>query len=309
MATIEMPLEPPEPERAQDVFASASASEPSPPPPLPASGPDYGAADYIRLPEFGIRHYSLPDAALLAALDMWASDEVEGVPADGWYDEDDEHHGDQDDVLIRKALEPKRAQLFGALVRAAEVGQLPVEVRGREFANSRLIPERTFVLLDDLKDWLEVHGHNEGSIVEDIEESLMDDPWRIAAKVAEDRARLRLAVPTGARPGRTARTAPEVERMERELEANRLHLAHLEQQLHEARSGTGGEKRAMTTRQKRTLLTIIASVCHKARIDLKSRGAAVAIASATADIGAPVGEDSIRALLAEIPDAIDSRSR
>lgn len=65
----------------------------------------------------------------------------------------------------------------------------------------------------------------------------------------------------------------------------------------------------VATRHRRTLLTIIAALCKKAGIDHAGRGAAAAISSATAEIGAPVGDDSIRDLLKEIPDAIESRSR
>ena len=65
----------------------------------------------------------------------------------------------------------------------------------------------------------------------------------------------------------------------------------------------------LATRQRRTLLTIIAALCRKASIDPGSRGASTAIESATAEIGAPVGDDAIRTMLREIPDAIESRSR
>lgn len=91
-------------------------------------------------------------------------------------------------------------------------------------------------------------------------------------------------------------------------EGQQLHIVHLEQQLHAARGAGGGDKR-VTTRQRRTLLTIIAALCQKAGIDPRSRGAAVSIASATAELGVPVSDDSIRPVLREIPDAIESRSR
>jgi hypothetical protein len=268
--------------------------------------PDYGAADYLRLPDFGLFHYSLTDAALLAALDMWASGRAPGVPSDGW-------EVDQDAPELRKALEPLRLQLLTALVRSTEVGQLPVEVRARNFADSRALPERTFVRLEDLVEWLEVHGHERGDIIADIEESLGDDPWLIASEVAEDRARLRLGhlkeeSTRNSADSVEALQGVELEGLRRELQAKRLHIVHLEQQLHAARGGSGGEKR-LNTRQRRTLLTIIAAVCKKAGIDTTSRGAAAVIAGATEELGVPVSDDSIRAVLREIPDAIESRSR
>ena len=62
------------------------------------------------------------------------------------------------------------------------------------------------------------------------------------------------------------------------------------------------------TRQRRTLLVVIAALCRKAGIDPNSRGASTQIASATEELGVPVGEDSIRTMVRDIPDAIESRS-
>ena len=271
--------------------------------------PNYGAADYIRLPGFGVGYYSLTDAALLAALDMWASGQAPGVPPEGlpMADDDDEAHDHQDDPLIRAALDPLRAQLLAALVRSAEAGQLEVEVKGRELADSRLIPERTFVSLQDLTEWLEIHGHERGDIIADAEESEADDPWLTASAVAEDRARFRLAQPAGMHPHSSQ--SPELDGMRRDAAAKRLHIAHLEQQLDAARRGAGAADKRVSTRERRTLLTIIAALCKRAGIDPTTRGAAMAIASATQELGVPVGDDSIRALLKAIPDAIESRTR
>jgi hypothetical protein len=110
-----------------------------------------GAADYVWLPAYGVEHYSLTDAALVSALDMWSMGRVEGVPCESWLDE-------QGELEIRNALEPLRGQLLAALIRSVESNQLAAAVRGRELATSRLIPERTYISLSDLVDWLEVHA-------------------------------------------------------------------------------------------------------------------------------------------------------
>jgi len=265
--------------------------------------PDYGAADYMRLPESGIRHYHLTDAGLLAALDIWASGNAPGVPCEDWRE--------RDDPKIRAALDPLREQLVAALVRSVEGGQLAAEIRGRNLTDSRLIPERTFVELRDLGEWMELHGHEPGDVISGVELSLGEHPWHVASEVAENRARFRLAhldpEDTSALWNWPDR-ALDLEGMKEELRAKRLHIVHLEQQLHVARGGSGGEKH-LSTRHRRTLLIIIAALCSKAGIDRAGRGAAMAIASATEDLGVPVGDDSIRVMLREIPDAIESRSR
>lgn len=297
-----------------DAFAGVDdAGQAAPERRLHVPEPDYGAADYIRLPDFGQQYYSLTDAALLSALDMWASGEAPGVPPEGlpMAEDDEEAHDHQDDPLIRAALDPLRVQLAAALVRSAEAGQLKVEVKGRNLADSRLIPERTFVHLQDLTEWLEVHGHDRGDIIADVEESEADNPWLIASAVAEDRAGFRLAHlqrESGTTVEGSRTVYKDSDGLKRELRAKSLHIAHLEQQLNAARGGSGGEVRP-GTRQKRTLLTIIAALCKRAGIDPKARGAAMAIASATQELGVPVGDDSIRELLKAIPDAIESRTR
>jgi hypothetical protein len=64
---------------------------------------------------------------------------------------------------------------------------------------------------------------------------------------------------------------------------------------------------AADTRKRRTLLTVIAALCRKAGIDYAGRGAAGAIRAATEELGAPVGEDVLRSMLGEIPDALETR--
>lgn len=273
--------------------------------------PDYDAADYLRLPGFGVGHYSLTDASLLSALDMWVSGTAPGVTAEVLGDRDDDPLRCLDDPEVRKALEPLQAQLLAALIRSAEAGQLDVEVRARSLADSRLDPSRTYVDLHELVEWLDVHGHGRGDVIAVIEEELDERPWEIASGVAEQRANFRLAhllqqdEPATANPN--AGASDRYER-EAELQACRLRVAHLERQIDELRRG-GGSGRPVTTRARRTYLTVIAALCRKAGIDPNSRGAAVAIESATAELGTPVGDDSIRTMLREIPDAVESRSR
>ncbi len=75
---------------------------------------------------------------------------------------------------------------------------------------------------------------------------------------------------------------------------------------------SGGNERptpVMTVRSRRTLLTIIASVCKRASIDVGSRGASQRIKEATEDVGAPVSADTIKAILGEIPDALEARMK
>jgi hypothetical protein len=72
--------------------------------------------------------------------------------------------------------------------------------------------------------------------------------------------------------------------------------------------GSGGAK-PLGKRERDTLLTIIAAFCKFESYDLKERGLATKIAQLTQDLGAPVSDDTIRAVLAQIPDAVESRMK
>ena len=67
--------------------------------------------------------------------------------------------------------------------------------------------------------------------------------------------------------------------------------------------------RPLHTRQRRTLLTIIAALCDAAGIDYKERGAAQRIKSNTELVGAPIDDGTILKLLEEIPDALETRMK
>jgi hypothetical protein len=67
--------------------------------------------------------------------------------------------------------------------------------------------------------------------------------------------------------------------------------------------------RDLGTKERNTLLTIIASLCDYSAIDLKARGVAGQIAKMTEEIGAPVTDDTIRKVIAQVNDALESRAK
>lgn len=62
-------------------------------------------------------------------------------------------------------------------------------------------------------------------------------------------------------------------------------------------------------RSRRTLLTIIASLCSSQGLDIGARGVSQRIKEMTEQIGAPVDDETIRKVLSAIPDAIESRAK
>lgn len=66
-------------------------------------------------------------------------------------------------------------------------------------------------------------------------------------------------------------------------------------------------EKPIATTERNTLLTIIAAISDYADIKHQERGAASQVAKLTDDIGAPVTDDTIRKVLAKIPEALESR--
>ena len=65
----------------------------------------------------------------------------------------------------------------------------------------------------------------------------------------------------------------------------------------------------LSTRERDTLLTIIAAFCKYESLDPAGRGTATEIARMTQDLGAAVSNETIRKFLKDIPDALEVRTK
>lgn len=68
-------------------------------------------------------------------------------------------------------------------------------------------------------------------------------------------------------------------------------------------------EKPLTATERNSLLTVIAGLCDYSDIKHQGRGAANQIAKMTEEIGAPVTDDTIRKILAKVPDALESRKK
>ncbi|MFT3960516.1 hypothetical protein [Propionivibrio sp.] len=83
-------------------------------------------------------------------------------------------------------------------------------------------------------------------------------------------------------------------------------LREFEQSVNGAPNGT---EKPIAASERYSLLTIIAALCEYSSIKLQERGAASQIAKLTEEIGAAVSDDTVRRVLARIPDALESRMK
>ncbi len=91
--------------------------------------------------------------------------------------------------------------------------------------------------------------------------------------------------------------------LERQNEALKAELVALRKQVESLQSST----RPQQTRARRTLLTLIAALCDYSDLDWLKPGVAAQISKMTETIDAPVSDDTVRGVLKEIPDALESR--
>jgi hypothetical protein len=68
-------------------------------------------------------------------------------------------------------------------------------------------------------------------------------------------------------------------------------------------------KTSLGSKERNTLLILIAALCSEAKINYKQRGISSAIQKMTEELGSPVSDDTINRVLKQIDSALESRSR
>ena len=65
----------------------------------------------------------------------------------------------------------------------------------------------------------------------------------------------------------------------------------------------------LNARERNTILVLLAAMCKQANFDYSQRGISKAIEAATEEMGARVSDDTIRKVLSQIPEALESRRK
>lgn len=263
---------------------------------------DFLWEDYLFLPGLGRDYYNLPDAALLGAIDAGLSGRVPGVLPEHW------GSYESDEAEFRRGVAPTQKRILDLLTRCVISGLLKAEIKARSPLDSSLIPDRTYVSLSDLIDCLETHGSPRGDY---FGQELEDDASAMqteAQATARARAEFRhgtggsLATLEGAKqPGEQ----PEVF-WKRVAESQSLAIAELRTQIDGGRPAH--PQRELSTKERNTLLTLIAVLCQQANLDpAKTAKTAGVLQAAAARMGIGLGETTIENKLKAIPDAVASR--
>jgi hypothetical protein len=259
---------------------------------------------------FSIWHLSVKEAADLAVMDMWFSGAIPEI------EEPEDWDGNEHDPGLKALLAGHTEAMEARLVAAVNCGRMETDKVQRDFEET-LITGETYISFQDLSDWLLERGYEYG----DHMDGWIADESEIASQVCNEIAYLRAARMSGkgvirsiALQGMFAKVGKLEDKDIQGLTAGyklvMIENQKLKDQLSEARAAQPSKvDRPVTTRQRRTLLTIIASLCRSAGIDPQARGAAQRIKGLVEILGVSMDDDTVAKVLKEIPDAIESRMK
>jgi len=265
-------------------------------------------------------HLSIPEAAELVAVDMWVSGEFPDIK------QPDDWSGSDRDPMLCSLLAEKIKQFESRIISAVDSGRLKARNIVRSF-DEKLVEGQPRIRIGDLEAWLNEHGYTPGETFTEW----MQEEAEIEGKLEEEFEYLRaltrdskgviedLPVIYDFYPVRPDDVDHfEKENALREIVAayKAVSIAYIEL----ARIVYGGKKqptkeheakidRPLTTRQRRTLLTVIAAMCKYERLDPQRRGTAQRIMEMTDDLGAHIDDGTIAKILSEIPDALETRMK
>ncbi|MGZ4954405.1 MAG: hypothetical protein ACXV8Q_04760 [Methylobacter sp.] len=263
-------------------------------------------------PTFGLFHLTTNKAAELIVLDMWYSGDIPDVS------EPDNWDGCEYDPILNRLLSDHTEKFKEKLISAINKGTLKADIIKRDF-DEQLIPEETYLDSGALEDWLEERNFTPGDIWSDWFSQQND----IVLHVGEEISYLQALVSSGKKVPVNYPLSPlELDYIAEsaDIKLQRAFLLYkeitienqrLREQLknNELNQNRNKVDRPLTTRQRKTLLTIIAALCSFAKIDPQARGASQRIRELTESLGAPVDDGTIKTLLSEIPDALDARMK
>lgn len=264
--------------------------------------------DASERPELGIGKLSLTEAANLLAVDMYGSGLIEkDIPGE------DDFALSVDDPIVLDALANERKMLLERIIESVSNGSIKVEQTKRDLLTGVTDPEQTILDYDDLHGWLESWGyapgdwikeylHHESEIREDLAEALCDirnlhsySSRADISNVAQQRAFA--FADLDEIPELSDKAAQELREI---IKGYAAEVAYLRGELRER--GSSRRMDALHPKSRNTLNRLILALCIAAKINPAERGAAAAIAAHTQRAGVPVGDDTIRKILDELPE-------
>lgn len=259
-----------------------------------------------RLDDFGLWQLSLPDAAELIAIDMLYAGKIDIEDPEEW-------DGNPFNPKIMQAWSGTASDFEIRLAKAVELGRLNATLAMRDF-DENLIPDMTFVRVGSLENWLDERGYNvdeaftewrdrENDIANDMLSELI---WLRHVKVYSRNPKIFGGYESNLTLADESNSLEVLSAYRAAVQENQ----HLRERLAQAETRQSEKLNAQAPpRARRTLLTLIAALCDNNGINIERRGTAQRIKEMTEQLGAPVDDETIRKVLADIPDALETRMK
>lgn len=268
--------------------------------------------------ENSIFHLSIAEAAELVGLDMWGEgmfpeiEDAEELDAEGCF------------IGLSPLLKSQIQNIEKQLTAAIDSGGLKAKNIKRDF-DEKLIVCSPRIPVCELDSWLRAHNYHSGDAISEWKLEELE----ISEKLVEELEYLRAV--SHCSDGSVIGNLPTIRDWDRPISEEEVdavrpenlaagYKALLIENRRLKRLAYGEEvsvekeilRRAdkpLTTRQRRTFLTIIAALCDCSAIDIKARGAAQRVAEILDGFGSHIDPDTIRKILADIPDALETRMK
>jgi len=258
----------------------------------------------------------IKEAAELVILDMWVAGDLPDI------DEPDDWDGDERDPRVMALLRDEICAMESRIAKAVDSGKLKAKNVIRDF-DENLIHKSVRVGIVDLEIWLREHGYLSGDKINEWEQEEVEiigklsdefDYLRALSRRSDKRTIQNLpCISNGPiRMNEIDSVSPET--LATAYKALLIENDQLRRTVYRGEVETEKEQpikadRPLTTRPRRTLLTIIAGLCDYSAIEYRGRGASGQIARIIEEIGVEVSEETVKKFLDEIPDALETRKK
>lgn len=259
------------------------------------------------LPYFGIFHLNINEAAKLIARDMLISGYIPG------YKEPEYYFDEEDDPMVMSLISGHTEKFKERLIMAINTKQLKADTIIRDF-DEQLISKKTYIDYFNLVTWLNDRDYECGDT---FTEWIMTQET-VSCLASEEIAYLQASFNNGKtslpKPLLTTSIFGDIEESDTHAMAIAYKMAVVEnnilrEQLRDSQQIPSKVDRPLTTNNRRTLLTIIAILCSKLKIDPQARGASQRIKELSELFKTPIDDGTIANILKEIPDALETRMK
>lgn len=257
--------------------------------------------DLVTIPNFGIYHLNIRQAAELIALDMWYSGEADVSEPEGW-------DGTEYDPKLIEALAKHVQEFEVRLLNAVELERLKAAKIQRNL-DEKILPHETYIEFEELRAWLYQRGYDCGDHLNgwiftesDIDALVSRKVNHLRAVIKENKGIIPRVFISG--------SDDNLQEMYKKIAFDNQLLKNEIQQLKESQSQSQSHQTKLnnpvSAKARKSFLLIIEALCKRNNLDSQERSMAGNIQRIVElQTGQKIDDDTVRNILKQIPDALN----